>query len=102
MAATQTAPTTSSVVYLHPDDNICIASSYVAGGSTISVNGQKITVSDNINLGHKIAIRPIAKAEPVRKYGQIIGFTTEPVKTGEWVHSHNLGVQEFERDPAPS
>jgi altronate hydrolase len=102
MLATKTAPTTTSVVRLHPDDNICIASSYIPSGATIDVQGQRITVPDAVRLGHKIAMRPIAKGQPVRKYGQIIGFTTESVKVGECVHSHNLAMGEFERDPAPS
>lgn len=40
--------------------------------------------------GHKIALRPIAKGEPVVKYGFPIGIASADISGGEWVHSHNL------------
>jgi altronate hydrolase len=41
-----------------------------------------VTTVERIPAGHKVAIKPIAVGEPVRRYGQIIGFATAP--TGEW------------------
>ena len=32
--------------------------------------------------GHKMAVAPIAKGEPVRKFGQIIGFATQADRAG--------------------
>lgn len=40
--------------------------------------------------GHKIALRPIAKGEPVIKYGFPIGIAAADIAEGEWIHSHNL------------
>lgn len=40
--------------------------------------------------GHKIALRSIAKGEPVIKYGFPIGIASADIAEGEWVHSHNL------------
>jgi altronate hydrolase len=102
MVSTPATSPAAPVVYLHPEDNICIAARTVPAGTTIFVNGEPISVRETIHLGHKIAVRPLGKREPVRKYGQIIGFTTEPVAAGEWVHCHNVSLDEFERDPAPS
>lgn len=42
--------------------------------------------------GHKIALRSIAKGEPVVKYGFPIGRATQDIAEGEWVHSHNLAT----------
>ena len=50
--------------------------------------------------GHKIALQPARRGDPVRRYGQIIGFATEDITPGDHVHSHNMGVQEFDRDYA--
>jgi altronate hydrolase len=36
----------------------------------------------------------------VRKFGQIIGFAKAHVAPGEWVHEHNTGLRDFERDYA--
>lgn len=40
--------------------------------------------------GHKVALRDIADGAPVRKYGQVIGAATEPIRAGDHVHTHNL------------
>jgi altronate hydrolase len=48
--------------------------------------------------GHKIARRAITAGEPVRRYGQIIGFATSDIAEGDHVHSHNLGMGDFARD----
>lgn len=44
----------------------------------------------NIETGHKSALVDIAEGENVIKYGFPIGHTTQPIKKGEHVHTHNL------------
>ena len=97
----KTIPTTAQVVHLHQDDNICIAAKTVPAGSRVSAGDHTVTAAETIRLGHKMAIRDIAKDEPIRKYGQIIGLASESIKSGGWVHGHNLSLGQFERDPAP-
>src|SRR5262245_54565457 len=89
-------------VYLHPDDNICVAARTLAAGESLEIAGVKFALEQPVRMGHKIAVRKIAKGEFVRKYGQIIGQATESVSPGGWVHSHNLINGEFVRDHAPS
>ena len=48
--------------------------------------------------GHKFATAPIAVGEPIRKFGQIIGFASQPIAPGQWVHVHNCAVTHFDRD----
>ncbi len=45
-----------------------------------------------------MAVAPIQADEPVRKFGQIIGFASMPIAPGEWVHEHNCTIKEFVRD----
>src|SRR5262249_44898027 len=52
----------------------------------------------NIPAGHKIALKEIADGEPVKKYGQIIGFAQGRILPGEHVHTHNLLLKDFGRD----
>ena len=40
------------------------------------------------------------RAQPVRRYNQIIGFATQPIAPGFHVHVHNLEVRDFARDYA--
>ncbi|MBQ9943019.1 MAG: altronate dehydratase [Clostridia bacterium] len=59
---------------LHPLDNV----------------GVLFQKRDDINPGHKIALKDIAAGEKVIKYGNPIGVATCDIKAGQWVHSHNL------------
>ena len=90
----------TDVVQLHPQDNVCVAARNLQVGEVISVDDRSFTVTEEVRLGHKIALTDIASGEAVRKYGQIIGFMTHEVNSGEHVHSHNLGLGEFETEYA--
>jgi len=83
-------------VQLRPEDNVAVAARHLPEG--LAVLG--VTLAGRIGLGHKIALAPIAKGDPVRKYGQIIGFASEDIAPGELVHVHNLGADAFARDYA--
>lgn len=89
----------SPILTLHPDDNIVIARIAISKGA--SFDGQaSLTVQNNIPFGHKIASKQIQSGEPIRKFGQVIGFATEDVSPGQWVHTHNVTPGELELDYA--
>jgi altronate hydrolase len=81
-------------IRLHNDDNIIIAVDLVPQGATAA----GLTARDRILRGHKMAIEAIREGEPIRKFGQIIGFAKTHIAPGEWVHEHNVGLHDFERD----
>jgi altronate hydrolase len=93
---------TTDAVFLHSDDNICVAARNLTAGESLEIAGTTVALAETVRLGHKIAIRPIRKGEYVRKYGQIIGQATQPIEAGQWVHSHNLINGDFVRDYASS
>jgi len=35
-------------------------------------------------------LKDLKLAEPIIKYGEIIGVASKPIKVGEWVHTHNV------------
>ena len=57
-----------------------------------------MTALSRVPKGHKMATAAIAVGEPIKKFGQIIGFATLPIRPGEHIHTHNCGVTEFSRD----
>jgi altronate hydrolase len=60
----------------------------LAKGEAIpELNG--LTAASDILAMHKLAIVPIGKGTPIRKYNQIIGLASRDIKAGEHVHSHN-------------
>jgi altronate hydrolase len=60
----------------------------------------QLHVISDIPAGHKLALHPLASGQAVRKFNQIIGFTTQPIAAGEHIHTHNLAVGEVEKDYA--
>ncbi len=88
------------IVYLHGNDNVCVAAHDLPAGSKISAGGRKVELTGPVKLGHKIALDKIASGKPVVKYGQIIGFTTDEIVPGAWIHTHNLTAGQFARDYA--
>ena len=96
-----------ATVKIHRDDNVAVAVMPLAAGTIIEVDGAAITVRDDVAPGHKVALRALAPAESVVKYGYPIGRVSEPVAAGAWVHSHNLrtalsGTSEYRYEPAPA
>ncbi|MCG5072086.1 UxaA family hydrolase [Paraburkholderia tagetis] len=94
----QNASSISPVIRLHRSDDVVIARSQLVGGTVLQEEG--VTVSGLVPPGHKIAVRAIGQGQPVRRYGQIIGFASRPIAPGEHVHTHNLAMGEFQRDYA--
>ena len=70
-------------------DNVIIALRDYKKDEVIDLEGEKITLLEDINRGHKIAIKNINKGENVVKYGLPIGYALEDIKVGSWVHTHN-------------
>ncbi len=83
-------------IRLHEQDNVVIAIDLVNQGDSAA----GLTAREKILKGHKMALAPIREGEPIRKFGQIIGFAKGHIAPGEWVHEHNVGLHEFARDYA--
>ncbi|MBN9058944.1 MAG: altronate dehydratase, partial [Rhizobiales bacterium] len=79
---------------LNGTDNVRVAIDTIMPGSVV----EGVTASQRVPKGHKIAVTGIAEGAPVLKFGQIIGFAKAPIAPGEWVHEHNCGMSEFDRD----
>lgn len=71
-------------------DDVAIALDDLTAGEVIEVGGCSVTLAENIDKGHKVALKDIAEGENVIKYGYPIGHATRPIKQGEWIHSHNI------------
>ena len=81
-------------IRLHAEDNVAVAIDPIAQGDVAA----GLTARERILRGHKMALLPISEGEPIRKFGQIIGFATRHIAPGEWVHEHNVGLHDFDRD----
>ena len=85
------------VIRLHPDDAVVIARSTLLPGVEVAPG---VLAAERIPAGHKVSVRALAVGEPVHRYGQIIGFATQPIAPGRQVHVHNCGMGDFAKDYA--
>ncbi|MSP88828.1 MAG: altronate dehydratase [Alphaproteobacteria bacterium] len=92
------AASTSLTIRLNASDNAVVARADILPNTEIP--GEGVRTAGHIPAGHKLATRPIAKDEPIRKYNQIIGFATAAIPPGGHIHTHNCEVRSFARDYA--
>jgi altronate hydrolase len=91
------ARTLPPVIRLSPEDGVVIARIAIPEATTVA---EGVITKRRIPPGHKIATRGHAKGEAIRRYGQIIGFATDAIAPGDWVHTHNCAMGDFSRDYA--
>jgi altronate hydrolase len=87
-----------AVIRLNANDDVVIATKPLPPGTVIAE--ENITCIDAIAPGHKLATHDISKNQPIKRYGQIIGFASQAIRAGQHVHTHNLAFEVFERDYA--
>jgi len=85
---------TPRTIRLAASGNVIVAVDPITPGATVA----GATARERISRGHKMAVAAIATNEPVRKYGQIIGFASRDIAPGDWVHEHNVALHDFARD----
>ena len=76
-------------------DNVAVVLQKLETGKAVSiVLGRDVVDSVEptmeIPFGHKIATRDIQAADPVMKYGEVIGRATQSIRRGAHVHIHNV------------
>jgi altronate hydrolase len=92
---------TDVAVRLDTRDNVAIARAAIATGTVIHIECdggmQTLEILDPIPTGHKFALEDLAAGAAVLRYGQYIGQASRAIRTGEWVHTHNLELPESAR-----
>jgi altronate hydrolase len=79
-----------SYLRIHPNDNVAVAVEGLKKGASISLDGALIILKNDIPAGHKLALCDIPAGGKVIKYGFPIGYATENILAGSYVHTHNV------------
>ncbi|MGN0514806.1 MAG: UxaA family hydrolase [Lachnospiraceae bacterium] len=92
------------IIKINSSDNVAVALKPISKGTSLDVAGTTVVTVEDIPQGHKFAIKPIKKGEPVIKYGFRIGNAQEDIETGAWIHTHNIktalgDLLEYEYNP---
>ena len=78
------------VLVLNPADNIAICLEDMPAGTVIDQDNLKLTITQKIHRGHKVASRAVTKGDGIIKYGERMGHATKDISVGEHVHTHNV------------
>ena len=73
-------------IRLDEADNVVTATRALEVGAGV----EDVQTTSLIPSGHKIAVRPIASGEEIRKYAQFIGLASTDISPGDHVHTHNV------------
>jgi len=83
------------IIVIHPKDNVAVAVREIRRGEKIEGDGgiELVALAD-IPASHKVAIGEIAGGGMVVKYGEPIGEANQDIKPGDWVHTHNIKLED--------
>ena len=76
-------------IKIHPSDSVAVATKDIKAGETVNVDGNDITLKNDIPAGHKFSLKDISKDENIIKYAYPIGRAKEDIKIGGHIHTHN-------------
>ena len=89
-------PMSKVAIRINSADIVAVALEPLSKGTTINLEAMdnvpeiSITLKEDITAGHKFAIKPIKKDQPIIKYGYPIGAAKEDIDVGMHVHTHNI------------
>lgn len=98
IAKTPAFDATAAVIRLNPLDNVLIARQALPVG--LRLEQEQVSVRQLIPSGHKVATVRVEQGQPLRRYGQIIGFASRTIEAGDHVHVQNVEMGDFSRDYA--
>ena len=82
------------VLVIDDIDNVATSLVELSAGLALSVDRRatthRVVLLDDIPIGHKLALDPIAKGDPICKYGVVIARATSAISPGQHVHVHNV------------
>ena len=84
------------VLMMSDEDSVAIVLRAIQKGEQVPLpDGTVITALNDIPRSHKIAIMDVPMGQPVIRYGDEIGYATQPIRAGEWIHVHNMDAEKI-------
>ena len=92
---------THGILMHEPDDDVGVAVADLKAGAeigAITLEGAPVgTVKlvEDVPLGHKVAMRDIARGKDVIEYGRVIGIAVQDAPRGSHVHTHCIKTKRW-------
>ncbi|MCD8186248.1 MAG: altronate dehydratase family protein [Rikenellaceae bacterium] len=89
---------------INPADNVAVAIVALPAGEKVNIEGNEVTLTEEIPAGHKFALAPFAENDHVIKYGYAIGHARQAIDKGALVNEKNIktnldGLLEYSYEP---
>jgi hypothetical protein len=79
------------LIQLRDGDNIAVLKCALPAGETVTIDGvPRVVSSQDLVLGHKVALTLIPAGEKILKMGVPIGSASCDIAIGSHVHVHNI------------
>ena len=78
-------------LFINAKDNVAMVLEDAQKGDEIRTAAGSITLLDDVEFAHKVAVADISKRHGIYKYGEEIGYAKTAIPQGSWVHGHNMG-----------
>ena len=91
----------TELLQLHATDNVALTLGNIKSSDICSVSGEPektLLIHEDIPKMHKVALCSIDVGEPIKKYGQVIGYASKAIVAGQHVHGHNCMMGEVAKD----
>ena len=79
-----------SFIQINSLDNVAVALQPLAKGTVVELDDIVVTLTEDIQQGHKFALKNLKTGDSIIKYGNSIGHATTDIPAGSWIHTHNL------------
>jgi altronate dehydratase len=84
-----------NAIIIGDHDNVAIVLTDMKKGNTVCIEGGMVVEAlEDIPFSHKVALVDLCRGMDIIKYGEIIGQAKKDIKAGDWVHIHNLVVED--------
>jgi altronate hydrolase len=80
----------STVLKIHPKDNVLVALQDLRQGQEIEFNGSRYTLKTDVEAKHKFTTQDLNPGDPVFMYGVLVGKAKEKIETGARISTGNL------------
>ena len=97
----------TAVLRIAEADSVAVSLADMKAGTEVSVDGQPVTLKNDIPAFHKFALTALSEGDDVYRFGEKIGTASRDISIGEHIHSHNLnsaliGSQAYDLDRQPA
>lgn len=75
---------------IHPADNVYVALTDLKAGEQVTVDGNNLTLVNDVPAKHKFLDRPLASDEEVIMYGTVVGKALTEIPEGGVIGTHNI------------